>query len=393
MPLREHHRASAEALGRAAAETTAADRPGAASGALAGGEPEYVQWGDGATDHPDFILATIGSVELEYAALRRGVGLIDAAHREVIEVRGADAKDLIGRLVTQKIAGKAPMQTCDAFLLERTGRILADLTVLVDEDGVMVSVDRCDCSAVVEAIESMVFTEDVRVEPPGLWATIDAHGPEVPELLEAAGVDVPDEGAAAKAMVADAACVLLRDDRFGETGVRVLAPRSDVLGVWQALHASAAGVCRTVGWYATNMARLEAAEPWWHIDFGPTNLPHETGLLHRRVSFTKGCYPGQEVVARMEHLGHPKQIVRALAMPDERLPIAGGQVFAAGCDGPGDPVGVVTSSAPSPLRGGNATALATLRWSAADIGAAVSVSAEGAFVDVEVSEASRSMRS
>ena len=349
-------------------------------------------WGDDQTQQPAHILATTGSVELEYAAIRRGVALVDAAQRDVVEVRGSDAIDLIGQLVTQKVEGLQSMQWCSGFLLQRTGRILADLSIVVLDDGVLLAMDRCDRQRVVEAIESMVFTEDVRVESNVEWSTIEAHGPGVGGLVDSLGASLPSEGMATRASIASSACVLLRDDRYGETGVRVFAPREEVLSVWLALHAagSAGGaVCRTAGWHACNMARVESGTPWWHIDFGPTSLPHETGLLADRVSFTKGCYPGQEVVARMEHLGHPKQIVRTLRLPDERLPIAGGQVLASGETGPGDPIGAVTSSAPSPLRGGNATAIATLRWSHAEVGSTVSVPAEGGFVEAEVIEAAR----
>ncbi len=282
MPLREHHREAAAALCRTAAEVSAAVRPGAAEAVLAGGEPEYLQWGDDDGSGPDLILATIGAVELEYAAIRRGVGLIDAAQGDVIELRGADAKELLGRIVTQKVQDLGPYEVCDAFLLRRTGRILADMTIVFDEDGALVSVDRCDHKAVVDAIDAMVFTEDVSVEHASRLATIEAHGPAVSALLEAMGVDLPGVGRAGRVDVEGVTCLFLRDDRYGEVGVRLFVPRPDVLAVWRAMHAAGeAGVdvCRTVGWYAVNMARLESATPRWHIDFGPTSLPYETGLL------------------------------------------------------------------------------------------------------------------
>ena len=163
-------------------------------------------------------------------------------------------------------------------------------------------------------------------------------------------------------------------------------------GMLGSLHAAEGvpqGRRRTAGWFAFNMARVEAETPWWRTDFGDGASPHETGVLSSRVSFTKGCYPGQEVVARMEHLGHPKQILRALRMPDERLPIAGAQVFVDEDGPPGNPVGVVTSSAPAPLRSNASTALAVLKWAQAEPGSRVRCTADGDMVPVAVSECSQ----
>ena len=99
--------------------------------------------------------------------------------------------------------------------------------------------------------------------------------------------------------------------------------------------------------HAFNVARIEAGSPLFLVDFGRQALPHETGLLARRVNFKKGCYLGQEVVARMESLGKPKQRLVALRMQQDRLPVSGAEVHEAR-DG-GEAVGRVTSSAPAPM--------------------------------------------
>ncbi len=108
---------------------------------------------------------------------------------------------------------------------------------------------------------------------------------------------------------------------------------------------------RPIGWYALNMARVERGAPMFMIDFDSNNLPHETSLVQSRVRFDKGCYLGQEIVARMESLGQPKQRLVQLKMSEDKLPISGAQLWADET-GSGTPVGVVTSSAISPLRGG-----------------------------------------
>jgi folate-binding protein YgfZ len=114
---------------------------------------------------------------------------------------------------------------------------------------------------------------------------------------------------------------------------------------------------KPVGWYALNMARIERGAPVFMIDFDMHNLPHETNVMASRVCFDKGCYLGQEIIARMESLGQPKQKIMRLVMQSDDLPIAGSQLWN-DATAVGTPVGVVTSSAISPLSGSLPSVLA-----------------------------------
>jgi folate-binding protein YgfZ len=165
--------------------------------------------------------------------------------------------------------------------------------------------------------------------------------------------------------------VVDRDDSAGEVGLELLMPADHALTVYQQLIETGqehdANGCepaskfrlRPAGWHAYNIARIEAGRPLYNIDFGPDSLPHESGVLHDRVSFKKGCYLGQEIVARMESRGHSKRALVGVkcrvpdpSAPPERRPqpVTGAQVWRA--DAPeGDAVGVVTSSTLSPMLG------------------------------------------
>jgi folate-binding protein YgfZ len=388
MPLREHHRAAARDIMRTTIDRSEADRPGAATAALAGGEPEYLDWGRAdSSEPPCHTLATLGAVEREYAAIHSGIGLVDASQRGLVLVSGSDAMDLLERMVTAKVGQLKPGMSAAGFLLERTGRIQSDVLLIHSDHGVLLDVDRRDVGTLVSAIDAMTFSEDVVVAAGDDWYTLEAHGPGLEALMQSFNTSLPECGCVASCDMDGRTATVSRWDTAGVAGVRIHVRLADVLAVWETLHArgaKAASRCRTVGWLAFNMARVEARTPWWHIDFGTTSLPHETGLLADRVSFTKGCYPGQEVVARLENLGHPKQMLRVLPMPDQRLPIAGGQVFADE-DGPaGNPIGSVTSSAPSPMRGGASTVLAVLKWSQSPLGTTVRCVAEGELVRATV---------
>ena len=373
---------------RGADAETPLERPGAATGVAPPLEPEWIPWGpEHAGTEPAQLLATGGSIELEYAALRRGAGRLDAVHRGVVRIGGTDRLDLLDRLLTQKVRTLEPGQAAESFLIDRKGRILADLIVVHLDDATWIDVDVHQVAITVSTIEGMCFGEDVDVtDATPAMHRIDVHGPEACALVQSLGFDLSEPLQAAK--VGNGAFGW-RLDRTGAPGVSLSMPTAAAEATWNALQEAAQGggcTLRTIGWYAYNMARVEAYEPMANIDFGPGNLPAETGVLDRRVSFDKGCYPGQEVVARMHNLGHPKQILRRLDLPDERLPIAGAQLFAGDDADLGTPVGTITSSAPAPLSSQRAVALAMLRWAAATPGSRVLAMADGQPVPAQVQE-------
>jgi folate-binding protein YgfZ len=139
---------------------------------------------------------------------------------------------------------------------------------------------------------------------------------------------------------------------------------------------------RPIGWAAFNAARIEAGRPLLGIDFDDTILPAETGQMARAVSFTKGCYPGQEIVARM----HARQVVAkqiaGLKFADDALPIAGANVT----DDQGNIIGGITSSTISPMLSNTAIAIALLKRPFFNVGTVVNVPAEGAMRKAVVTE-------
>src|SRR5690606_7440135 len=133
------------------------------------------------------------------------------------------------------------------------------------------------------------------------------------------------------------------------------------------------------GWHAYNVARIEAGWPIYMLDFGPDSLPHETGVLHDRVSFTKGCYLGQEVVARMQSLGKPKQ--RLVGLRIDAPPTGPDAVTAAavlaGPDPSSEVVGAVTSAAISPMLGSAPVAFAMVKYKHTTPGTTLHLLVEG----------------
>ena len=366
------------------------------------GQVQYLPWADGG-EPIALVPASFGSVELEYAALRRGCALIDGCARGVIRVRGKDRLEVLQRMLTQDLRGLEPGGTRRSFWLNRKGRIDADLAVVAFDDHWLLEGDALDAAQAASTLSSFIFSEDVQLVHDAGVRRLSLAGPATVEALGCVGADAASlaqgDGRSAVLQVAGIPCEAWRLDWFGVPTVHLCCPAARAGELWKALVAQvdlAHGRrrIRPCGWYAQNIARVEAGEPWFHVDFGRESLPHESGVLRERVSFTKGCYLGQEIVARMESLGKPKQVVAALRIVGDALPAGGEQVFAL-TEGGGlaEQVGTVTSSTLSPMLGAVSVALATVRTAHAAPGTVLAVNAEGMTVRAVVQPSLRFVES
>ena len=140
------------------------------------------------------IVLDYGELEAEYAALRRGVAMFDRTDRTVVEVAGPDAADLLDRLVTNKMLDGVSVM--EAFVLERTGRIVVDARLIRLGERTLVDLDRTDVGRLVEILDGFVFAEDVRiVDGSDRFHRIDSMGPDAPATVEhAMGAGVPGGG-------------------------------------------------------------------------------------------------------------------------------------------------------------------------------------------------------
>ncbi|MEX2213566.1 MAG: hypothetical protein WD768_05535 [Phycisphaeraceae bacterium] len=383
-----------------------------------GPAPEPGATGSISAATPAELVETFGEYEAEYAAIRKGVGIFVAAQRGLVEVSGKDRIEFLHRMLTNDTRQLQPGQSRRALLLSKQGRIMMDMIILHQAERTWLLLDRVDVAGLLKELDKYLFTEDVKLrDASDDYLQIALHGPKAGALLvHLAKSEVPalENLHHATVTLNGEPCIVSRFDETGSIGLHVIAPVGHAASLYQAMADAVGGlvpgvqgdvdgkgaeqtpqvdpkrsiVGRGIGWLAFNTARVEAGRPLFHIDFGPDSLPAETGLLDETVSFTKGCYLGQEVVARMQHLGHPKRKVVALRGSDDRLPIAGSQVFEKG-DGaakekPGAVIGAITSSTLSPLGGNVAIALATIKWGKHLEGTELLVPAEGAFVVVRV---------
>ncbi len=388
-PLRKRHESYAQ-QDRAAPDSSAA-RPGAAQGArTAAPQVEFITYGpaEGSDGSACEFPATFGELQAEYAAIRKGAGLMDCPHHGTILITGSDRREFLNRMLTQELKDFVPSTVRPSFWLNRKGRIEADLLLIELGDRLLVDLDITRISQALATLGEYIITEDVDLrDVSAQFHHIAVHGKDALAVVgEACGrADFClDQLQATSVAICDADVVVARRDQTGEIGVELIMPVSDSEAVWDTLLDTDRTVggakrrVRPIGWYAFNTARIEAGTPLFNVDFAADTLPHETGVLRDRVSFTKGCYLGQEIVARIESLGQPKQQLVGLRMQSDLLPVAGAQVFAQEDQGAlGPQIGLVTSSTISPMLGADCIAFAMLKTAYTTPDTIVTVAAEG----------------
>ena len=382
-------------------------------------QAEAVQSFYGPVESQVEVVETYGELDFEYAALRKACVLLDQPQRGTIEIAGEDAPAFLGRMVTQDLASLEPLRWARSLWLGRKGRIVSDwCATRLDESGVprfVVDLDIHAARRTIETLDEYVIADDVELrDASDRTHRLALHGPTAALLLDEAGEGGAGgepsslrEGEACVRTIAGREALVLRCDTAGVPGFELVLASDAAVAVYTALlelgqpiNGDGDGVSdpgtgglagrvklRPAGWLAYNTARIEAGTPLFNIDFGDESLPAELGerAFEARVNMEKGCYLGQEVVARMHNLGQPKQVLVGLRpsgdnLRDERgrarQPIGGERVYEAGGTG-GDPIGVVTSSTISPMRGGEPICFAVVRSKHAVDGRGVELQAEG----------------
>lgn len=267
-----------------------------------------------------------GDTTAQYLAIRRHAGVVTGAH-EVVWVEGTDAVSFLDGLLSQHVAGLLPGEVARAFLLEPRGRLRALLWVLRGDDAVGLVCDAGRGAGLAGELERFRFRVDAQIRAE-TRPIAELWGPASPAVLSAAGCAEPG-GWTEHAGVLVAALPLAGLDRFLVAG-RSAPGLVEAGGV-------AAGVT------AATAVRVEAGEPRMGVDVDERTIPHETGLVPFAVSFTKGCYLGQELVARIDSRGHVNRHLRGVVVADGVLPPEGAVLQAGEAE-----VGRITSVVESP---------------------------------------------
>ncbi|MCX6550164.1 MAG: hypothetical protein NTY02_03995 [Acidobacteria bacterium] len=308
-------------------------------------------------------------------AVRQAAGVIDRSHRGRIVVRGADRRTFLHALLTNDIAALESGGGCYATLLTPQGRMVADMLVFELGDVLLLDVDRSRTDVLLTKFDQLIFSEDVQLgDVSDAWGAIGVYGPAAAAITGGVLGELP--GTARLSSFAQ-----YQNERIEFRGDLVVAARADGLGVpGFVLFASRPTVpvlgeaileagAVLIDPATAELLRIEAGEPAFPVDMTEDTIPYEAGIETRAVSFTKGCFPGQEVLVRIRDRGHgriAKKLVGLLIEGDE-VPSRGDRVLAEDKE-----LGHVTSAVWSPFVG-KAIALGYVHRDASGPGSLVAI--------------------
>jgi tRNA-modifying protein YgfZ len=265
----------------------------------------------------------------EYARLRESFGLLDRSERGKAIFRGPEAADFLQGQVTNDVEGRDPGTGCYAALLTAKGKMLADMRILRGSGWFWLDTEIDALPAVAKMIRTYSIGRDVQPENvTDSRAILSVVGARADDALDTA------PPALEHAFVEGEHGLYVRTD----LGVDVICDSADVDAVRSAL-----GV-EPVSSEAVECVRVESGRPRWGIDLDEDTIPQEAGLNERAVNFEKGCYVGQETVARLHYKGKPNRHLRGLRL---EAPATTGEEVRLG----DRVVGRIGSTATSPVHG------------------------------------------
>jgi folate-binding protein YgfZ len=330
-----------------------------------------------------------GDSGAEYAALRSSAAVLDLSFRSRLCLLGGDRQKFLNGQVTNNVKDLKTGEGCYAALVNAKGKMQSDLNIYILENEILLDFEPGYSTAVAQRLEKYIIAEDVQVaDVAPHYGTLSVQGPKAAEVVGALefdafdrgpGPDPSQEGArqpvdtpplqtqtggpgesvrtriqppikpmnfVSRKDPAHGEIYLVNVARLGTSGFDFFIPVAGLAAIAARVVTAANAVGgRACGWQALEMARIEAGIPRYGVDMDETNLPPETGIESRAVSYAKGCYIGQEVIARIRTYGQVARSLRGLRLADTLgvLPQKGDKLYWGDKE-----IGYVTSALASP---------------------------------------------
>jgi folate-binding protein YgfZ len=306
-------------------------------------------------------MSSVRTAPSEYTTVTEGCGLLDRSERGKLALSGSGAKEFLQGQVSNDVESLTDGTGCYAAFLTPKGKMLGDLRILDAGSELLLDTERISLQELFNMIRRFSLGYDVelhkRTVERGMLSLI---GPAAGELVPVPEFG-PDEHAHARTAIDDVPARAIRTD----VGIDLLCDAADTDRLRAALERRGA---TPVSEQVAEVVRIERGRPRYGVELDDTVIPQEAGLNERAVSFTKGCYVGQETVARLHYRGKPNRHLRGLRLSE---PVEPGAELRAG-----DRVlGTVASVADSPSFGPIALALVRRE---AEPGTTVPVGPDGA---------------
>ena len=249
-------------------------------------------------------MSSIAPASSDYRTATEACGLRDRSERGKLALTGREAKSFLQGQVTNDVEGLSPGEGCYAAFLTPKGKMLGDLRILDAGDEILLDTERVALQELFNMIRRFSIGFDVELHKRTLESgLLSLLGPESEAVAGAGGLGEPEHSNSAVTVGGIEARAIRTD-----LGIDLLCDAADVDGLRAALGVAA------VSEAVAECLRVERGRPRFGVDLDDTVIPQEAGLNERAVSFTKGCYVGQETVARLHYRGKPNRYLRGLRL-------------------------------------------------------------------------------
>jgi folate-binding protein YgfZ len=284
----------------------------------------------------------------EYRAAKEWVALFDTNWQAVITLAGPDRVRYLNAILSNDIQSLEEGRGVLALLLNPHGHILAELEVYKQADKLLTLSHASVRERTVATLDKFIIMDDVELaDRTDEVGSLAFEGPRAAEIAkQSSGIALPElpEMSIRDLDVYGIPCHVLRRSHFGLPGAQIITKRERLAELWgRFLEATRTFQGEPIGMTALNSLRLEAGVPWFPVDFNDMTIPHEAALEGTHISFSKGCYTGQEIVERVRSRGHVNRRRVRLKFSSAQPPAFGTPLRAEDAE-----VGTVTSAAYSP---------------------------------------------
>lgn len=307
---------------------------------------------------------------LEYRAVREGVGMADLSYQGTFLVSGNDRISFLQNLISNNLNDLSEGQGLYSTLLTAKGRVIADFYLYPMPEALLLDLEGSNAEKTRQHLMRYKLRAQVKIEPPP-WGRILVAGPGAKSVLErlSLGNALPTaEKSITSKEIDGVSLICIKRSITGEDDYHLYVPQQGMETLWERLLSSGSDLgILPFGQAALEMLRIEAGKPRYGIDIDEHIIPIEAGLGPEAISYTKGCYPGQEVMARIQTYGHVNKHLFGLVLEGDALPKREDKIFQGDQE-----LGWVTSATRSPFLG-KVIAMGYLRPQIAVPGTAVEV--------------------
>ena len=296
--------------------------------------------------------AHYGDIAAEHRAVRQAVGIADLSHRGKLRVTGDDRVKWLQSLISNDILPLQPGQGRYSSFLTHKGKMLTYFRCYVQANAILLE----DVGEIGDATHAalrkfLLYGTKAKMENCAeSWGLLLVSGPKAATVIQSAfGVDVADLTPVnfVAAQIGGHTALVIRTEETGEIDVEILLPADGLSHAWDALlEAGTQYGIKAIGSQTREALRIEAGIPKAGPDLNEEIVPPEANLEAKAFSLSKGCYPGQEVVARMDTYGNVRRHLMGLVMQDSTVPQKGAKLFSGDRE-----VGWISSATRSPQLG------------------------------------------